>query len=161
MAGALCSPSSAGTIARMTTQRILFLCTGNSCRSQMAEGLLRAMDPKRFTALSAGSRPAGYVHPMAIEAMSELGIDIGDQVSKSISEFLPPNGTPPDLIISVCSAAETACPSFPGKVERLHWPFDDPAHATGSDEEKMAEFRRVRDEIRSRLTEHFGSQTGS
>ena len=145
----------------MTTQRILFLCTGNSCRSQMAEGLLRAMDPKRFTALSAGSRPAGYVHPMAIEAMSELGIDIGDQVSKSISEFLPPNGTPPDLIISVCSAAETACPSFPGKVERLHWPFDDPAHATGSDEEKMAEFRRVRDEIRSRLTEHFGSQTGS
>ncbi len=127
----------------------------------MAEGLLRAMDPKRFTALSAGSRPAGYVHPMAIEAMSELGIDIGDQVSKSISEFLPPNGTPPDLIISVCSAAETACPSFPGKVERLHWPFDDPAHATGSDEEKMAEFRRVRDEIRSRLTEHFGSQTGS
>ena len=105
--------------------------------------------------------PYQMTTPMAIEAMSELGIDIGDQVSKSISEFLPPNGTPPDLIISVCSAAETACPSFPGKVERLHWPFDDPAHATGSDEEKMAEFRRVRDEIRSRLTEHFGSQTGS
>ncbi|MFK7817678.1 MAG: arsenate reductase ArsC [Planctomycetaceae bacterium] len=139
-----------------TTKRVLFLCTGNSCRSQMAEGLLRELGPNRFTSLSAGSKPAGYVHPMAVEAMKELGHDISDLISKSIDEFLPPDGTPPDLIISVCSGAEKECPNFPGAVERLHWPFDDPAHAEGSDEEKMQVFRRVRDEIKTRLDGHFG-----
>lgn len=142
---------------RMTSnKRVLFLCTGNSCRSQMAEGLLRKIGANRFTALSAGSKPAGYVHPMAVTAMSELGIDISDLVSKSIDLFIPPEGTPPDVIISVCSAAEKECPVFPGPVERLHWPFDDPAHAQGSDEENMAVFRRVRDEIRERLVGYFG-----
>lgn len=132
-------------------RRVLFLCTGNSCRSQMAEGLLRHLAGDSFEALSAGARPAGFVHLLAVQVMRELGIDISDQQSKHIQEFLPPQGTPPDLIISVCSAAETECPVFPAAVERRHWPFDDPAHATGSDEERLAEFRRVRDEIRDRL----------
>ena len=127
--------------------KLLFLCTGNSCRSQMAEGLVRTRGASRFEALSAGAKPAGYVHPMAVQVMQELDIDISDQRSKHINEFLPPRGTPPDLIISVCSSAEKECPVFPGAVERKHWPFDDPAHAQGTDEQKLAEFRRVRDEI--------------
>lgn len=131
--------------------RVLFLCTGNSCRSQMAEGLLRHLAGDRYESLSAGSKPAGYVHPGSVAVMNELGIDISAQASKSINDFLPPAGTPPDLIISVCSGAEHDCPVFPGNVERLHWPFDDPAHATGTDEEKLACFRRVRDEIQSKL----------
>ena len=139
--------------------RILFLCTGNSCRSQMAEGLLRDLAGDRFEALSAGSNPAGYVHAGAVQAMNELGIDISDLRSKSIDEFLPPVGEPPDTIISVCSNAEHDCPTFPGNVERLHWPFDDPAHATGSDEEKLACFRRVRDEIRTALTRRLIEST--
>lgn len=138
-----------------TPQRVLFLCTGNSCRSQMAEGLLRHLSEDRFEALSAGANPAGDVHPLAVRAMQELGIDISGQASKHINEFLPPEGEPPDLIISVCSSAEKECPVFPHAVERLHWPFDDPAYAAGTDEEKLVEFRRVRDEIGSRLAEHF------
>ena len=135
----------------MAKKRVLFLCTGNSCRSQMAEGLLRELAGDRFESLSAGANPAGYVHPMSVQVMQELGIDISSQSSKHINEFLPPQGTPPDLIISVCSSAEKECPLFPGDVQRWHWPFDDPAHATGTDDQKLAEFRRVRDEIRSRL----------
>lgn len=131
--------------------RILFLCTGNSCRSQMAEGLLRKLAAGRCDSLSAGANPAGYVHPLAIRAMHELKIDITAQASKSIVEFLPPEGTPPDLIISVCSNADRDCPVFPAPVERWHWPFDDPHHARGSDEERMVEFRRVRDEIKTRI----------
>lgn len=140
----------------MTTKRVLFLCTGNSCRSQMAEGFLRQMGGEQFTALSAGSKPSGYVHPLAVTAMGELEIDISDLTSKSIEVFLPPEGTPPDLIVSVCSSAEKECPNFPGAVERLHWPFDDPADAEGTDEEKMEVFRRVRDEIKAKLASHFG-----
>jgi arsenate reductase len=117
----------------------------------MAEGLLRDMAGERFEALSAGSKPAGYVHENAVKVMAEMGIDISSLRSKSINEFLPPDGTPPDLIISVCSGAEKDCPTFPGRVERWHWPFDDPAQATGTDEEKLAEFTRVRDEIRESL----------
>ena len=117
----------------------------------MAEGLLRHLAGDRITSLSAGAKPANFVHPLAIEAMAELGVDISQQVSKHINEFLPPHGTPPDLIISVCSSAEKECPMFPGNVERLHWPFDDPAYATGSQDERMSEFGRVRDEIRERL----------
>lgn len=134
---------------------VLFLCTGNSCRSQMAEGLLAHIAGDRFESLSAGSDPAGYVHPMAIEAMRELDLDITAYRSKSINEFLPPEGTPPNVIVSVCSGAEKSCPFFPGDVERQHWPFDDPAHAVGTEEEKMSEFRRVRDEIRTRLEAEF------
>lgn len=136
-------------------QRVLFLCTGNSCRSQMAEGLLRTLGGNCFEALSAGARPAGYVHPMAVQVMGELEIDISRQQSKHINEFLPPQGTPPDLIISVCSSAEKECPLFPGNVERWHWPFDDPAHAEGTEEEKVSEFRRVRDEIEAAIRERL------
>lgn len=118
----------------------------------MAEGLLREMAGDHFEALSAGSNPAGYVHENAVRVMGEAGIDIASLRSKSINEFLPPDGTPPDLIISVCSGAEKECPIFPGNVERWHWPFDDPAHAVGTDEEKLAEFVRVRDEIRHALS---------
>lgn len=133
-------------------KRVLFLCTGNSCRSHMGEGLLRMLGGDRVTSLSAGAKPAGYVHPKAIEVMRELDIDISNQTSKHIDVFLPPDGTPPDLIISVCSSADKECPIFPGGMDRLHWPFDDPAHATGTDDEIADEFRRVRDEIHERLT---------
>ena len=139
-------------------RRILFLCTGNSCRSQMAEGFLRHLYSDRFEALSAGARPAGYVHPKAIAAMAELGIDIGSQESKSINEFLPPHGQLPDVIIGVCSTADENCPIFPANVERWAWPFYDPFHAQGTEEQKDAEFRRVRDEIRLRIEEKFGAE---
>jgi arsenate reductase (thioredoxin) len=121
----------------------------------MAEGLLAHLAGDKYESLSAGSDPAGYVHPMAIEAMREIDLDIRENVSKSINEFLPPEGTAPNIIISVCSGAEKSCPFFPGDVQRMHWPFDDPTHAVGTDEEKMAEFRRVRDEIKTRLETEF------
>jgi arsenate reductase len=121
----------------------------------MAEGLLRDLAGDRFEALSAGSNPAGYVHDGAISAMRELGLDISAQRSKSINEFLPPEGTPPDVIISVCSGAEKDCPTFPGATKRLHWPFDDPAHATGTDEEKLEMFQGVRDRIRETLSDRL------
>jgi len=117
----------------------------------MAEGWLRALGGDRFEALSAGSKPAGYVHPRAIAAMAEVGVDISWQSSKSISEFLPPFGTPPDLIISVCSSAEKECPLFPGAVLRWHWPFDDPYHTQGDETQIESEFRRVRDEIHTAI----------
>lgn len=136
-------------------KRILFLCTGNSCRSHMAEGLLRHLGGDRYVSLSAGSKPAGYVHPMAIEVMAELGIDVSGHESKSILAFLPPEGEPPDLVVSVCDSAAAECPTFPGDVERVHVPFDDPAHAVGTEEERLADFRRVRNEIRSMIEERF------
>ena len=142
----------------MPRRRILFLCTGNSCRSQMAEGFLRELFGDRFEALSAGAKPAGYVHQKAISAMAELGIDISQQTSKSINDFLPPHGQLPDVIIGVCSTADENCPVFPAAVERWAWPFDDPFHAQGSEEEKDAEFRRVRDEIPARLVDEFGEK---
>jgi arsenate reductase len=138
-------------------KRVLFLCTGNSCRSQMGEGLLREFFGDRFEALSAGANPAGYVNEKAVQAMFELGIDISHQRSKHINEFLPPEGELPDVIIGVCSTAEDNCPVFPASVERWQWPFDDPHYAEGDDEHKMNEFRRVRDEIRSRLEEEFSN----
>jgi len=118
----------------------------------MGEGLLRMLASDRFTSLSAGSKPSGYVHPLAVQAMDEISVDLSGHRSKSIEEFLP-SGTEsqPDLVISVCSNAASECPTFPGRVDRLHWPFDDPADATGTDDEKLVVFRRVRDEIRARL----------
>ncbi|MEM1062021.1 MAG: arsenate reductase ArsC [Planctomycetota bacterium] len=136
-------------------KRVLFLCTGNSCRSQMAEGWLRQLAGDRYESLSAGSKPSGYVHPKAVEAMAEVGVDISDGVSKSINDFLPPQGTPPDLVLSVCDGAAEECPVFPGPVEQVHVPFDDPAHATGTEDEVMAVFRRVRDEIRDEVRRRF------
>ncbi len=129
----------------MTTPLILILCTGNSCRSHLAEGLLRAALDERYVVASAGSKPAGYVHPLAIRAMEEIGIDISAHHSKHLDEFLEQDV---ETVITVCGNADQVCPIFPGQVNRHHWGFDDPAHATGSEEEQMAVFRRVRDEIK-------------
>lgn len=124
---------------------VLVLCTGNSCRSHMAEGILRAGAGDLIEVRSAGSKPAGYVHPKAIAALAEIGIDISGHESKHMNEFLDQEiGT----VITVCGNADQACPMFPGQMHRFHWGFDDPAHAVGSEEEVMDEFRRVRDEIR-------------
>lgn len=124
---------------------VLILCTGNSCRSHMAEGVLRAAAGDFLDVASAGSEPAGYVHPLAIAVMREIGVDISGHRSKHLNEFL---GRPVETVITVCSNADQACPTFPGQVNRHHWPFDDPAKATGTEAEKLAVFRRVRDEIR-------------
>lgn len=128
--------------------RVLFLCTGNSCRSHMAEGILRKLGNAQYEVFSAGSKPAGYVHPFAIKVMQEFGEDISRHLSKSLDEFV---GQPFDYVITVCDNAKEACPNFPGAANQLHWGFDDPAHAPGSDDEKMKAFRRVRDEIQTRL----------
>ncbi len=127
--------------------RVLFLCTGNSCRSQMAEGLLRSMAGDRMEALSAGTSPHG-LNPHAVAAMAEIGIDIGAQESEHVEAYV---GTGVDTVITVCDWAAANCPVFPGRVCRMHWSFDDPAAGTGSDEERMALFRRVRDEIAAAL----------
>ncbi|MBI2813167.1 MAG: arsenate reductase ArsC [Opitutae bacterium] len=124
---------------------VLILCTGNSCRSHLAEGVLRAAAGDLLDVQSAGSKPAGYVHPLAFQVMREIGIDISSHRSKSMNEFLT---GPVETVITVCGHADQACPVFPGQVNRHHWPFDDPAHATGTEAEKLAVFRRVRDEIR-------------
>jgi arsenate reductase len=124
---------------------VLVLCTGNSCRSHFAEGILRAAAKGRFRVASAGSKPAGYVHPLAVRVMQEIGLDISAHRSKPLTEFL---GQPVETVITVCGSTDQACPAFPGQVNRHHWGFDDPAHATGTEEEKLAMFRRVRDEIR-------------
>lgn len=123
---------------------ILILCTGNSCRSHLAEGLLRRALGDDFAVASAGSNPAGYVHPLAIRAMAEIGIDIAAHRSKHLNEFLDRQV---ETVITVCGNADQACPLFPGQMNRHHWGFDDPAHATGTEEEQMQVFRRVRDEI--------------
>jgi arsenate reductase (thioredoxin) len=124
---------------------VLILCTGNSCRSQMAEGFLRAAAGDLVNVQSAGSLPSGQVHPLAIKVMAEVGIDISRHRSKHLKEFL---GQPVHTVITVCGHADKACPVFPGQVVRHHWPFDDPFAAAGSEEEILQSFRRVRDEIR-------------
>jgi arsenate reductase len=128
---------------------ILVLCTGNSCRSHLGEGLLRAAAGDLFNVVSAGSKPAGYVHPLAIVAMKEIGIDISGHRSKHMKEFMEQTV---ETVITVCGNADQDCPIFPGQLNRHHWPFYDPAHATGTDEEKLAVFRQVRNEIRRVFT---------
>jgi len=129
----------------MEAPLVLILCTGNSCRSHLAEGILRTAVGEHLRVASAGSKPAGYVHPLAIKAMQEIGSDISGHHSKHLREFLE---QPVETVITVCGNADLACTLFPGQVNRHHWGFDDPAHATGTEEEQMAVFRRVRDEIR-------------
>ena len=136
-------------------KRVLILCTGNSCRSQMAEALWESLGQGDWESDSAGSKPSGYVHPLAIQAMNELGIDISANESKSLEQFRDQMF---DLVVTVCDNAKESCPIFTGAKETLHWPFDDPADATGSEEEKMLVFRRVRDEIFRRI-ESFLKQT--
>jgi arsenate reductase len=130
-------------------KRVLILCTGNSARSQMAEGLLRQMDGERFEVESAGVEPS-HVRPQAIEAMREIGIDISGQRSKSVDEFA---GQEFDYVITVCDNANERCPVFPGKTKRIHWSFNDPAEALGDEAARLTVFRRVRDEIKARLQE--------
>jgi arsenate reductase len=127
--------------------RVLFVCTHNSARSQMAEGLLRHMAGDRFEALSAGTEVAN-VRPEAIQVMREIGIDISGQESKSVERFV---GEPFSWVITVCDQAREACPFFTGADDTAHWGFDDPSEAQGSEQERLAVFRRVRDEIRDRL----------
>ena len=124
---------------------VLILCTGNSCRSHLAEGILRRAAGDLIEVASAGSNPSGHVHPMAIQVMQEIGIDISGHRSKHMNEFLTRDV---NTVITVCGNADQACPIFPGQVNRYHWGFDDPAHATGTEEEILAAFRKVRDEIK-------------
>jgi arsenate reductase (thioredoxin) len=128
-------------------KRVLILCTGNSARSQMAEGLLRHEAGDRFEVASAGVDPS-RVRPEAIEAMREIGIDISEHRSKSVDEFLGQNF---DYVITVCDNANQRCPVFAGTTKRIHWSFDDPAAVEGDEETRRRVFRRVRDEIRHRL----------
>jgi len=125
-------------------KRVLFLCTGNSARSQMAEGLLRQMAGNRFDVFSAGTLPKG-MHPRSVEVMNEVGIDISKQTSKDVSTYLRDKF---DYVITVCDRAKQQCPVFPG-AEPIHWGFDDPAEAPP--DTQLETFRRVRDEIRHRL----------
>lgn len=127
--------------------RVLFLCTGNSARSQMAEALLRSLGGADFEVCSAGTDPQG-LHPLAIEVMRETGIDISQHGSKPLDCFL---GQSFDYVITVCDRARDNCPTFPGDTARIHWGFDDPATATGTPAQRLAVFRRVRNEIVERL----------
>src|SRR5437868_5245959 len=132
-------------------QRILFICTHNSARSQMAEGLLRHLGGDRFEAYSAGTE-ATRVRPLAIEVMRELDIDISGQQSKTLDRYV---GEPFDKVITVCDTAAEACPIFPGASHRRHWSLEDPSKTTGSEAEQLAVYRRVRDELRSRIEQEL------
>lgn len=129
-------------------KRVLILCTGNSCRSQMAQVIWQDLGKGEWTAESAGSKPAPYVHPLAIQALAEIGLETEGLTSKSVDEF---SGQVFDLAITVCDHAQKACPILPGVKQTLHWPFKDPADATGSDEEKVECFRMIRDQIRDQI----------
>jgi arsenate reductase len=128
-------------------KRILFLCTGNSARSQMAEGLLRHEAGDRFEVFSAGTYPS-LVRPEAIAVMNEIGIDISRQRSKSVDEF---TSQKLDTVITVCDNAKESCPVFPGATQRFHWPFEDPALVRGTEEQRQAAFRKIRDRIHGRI----------
>ena len=130
---------------------VLILCTGNSCRSHMAEGILRSVAGDVLDVQSAGSEPAGYVHPLAILTLGEIGIDISRHTSKHMNEFLSGNV---ETVITVCDNADQACPSFPGQSYRHHWPFPDPAKAEGTEAEIRNIFDQVRDDIRRVFTDY-------
>lgn len=136
-------------------KKVLFICTRNSARSQMAEGFLKALYPNRYDAYSAGTEPS-VVNPLAVQVMEEVGIDISSHHSKNVKDFLPMEI---DLVITVCDHAKQTCPFFPGGKEIIHKGFEDPAALSGSEEQKMALFRRVRDEIRGWIEEAFGGGT--
>ena len=135
----------------MSKPLLLILCTGNSCRSHLAEGILRVAVEDAVEVASAGSVPAGFVHPVVVEVMAEIGIDISDHTSKHLNEFLERDV---HTVITVCDNANQVCPVFPAQVDKHHWPFEDPAKAEGSEEEIRVVFRRVRDEIRGKFEAH-------
>ena len=130
---------------------ILILCTGNSCRSHMAEGILREVAGDMLEVQSAGADPAGYVHPLAIRALGEIGIDISTHTSKHLKQF---TNRDVETVITVCDNADQACPTFPGQVNRHHWPFPDPAKAKGSEDKIWNTFKQVRDDIRRVFTDY-------
>jgi len=129
----------------MSKPKVLILCTGNSCRSHMAEGILRNSAAELIEVASAGSNPSGYVHPKAITALDEIGIDISSHTSKHMNDFLDQDI---HTVITVCGNADQECPTYPGQFHRHHWGFEDPAHAEGSEDEIMEVFRKVRNEIK-------------
>ena len=135
-------------------KQVLFLCTGNSCRSQMAEGLVNHYLGDEWKAYSAGTDPAGYVHPLAVQAMSELDIDIAMQRSKSTEEFREEEL---DTVVTVCDDAAETCPVWLGQGRKVHIGFEDPALATGDHNERLAVFRRVRDEIHQEILAHLSN----
>lgn len=130
-------------------KRVLFLCTGNSARSQMAEGFLRHMAPYKFEVFSAGVKPT-QVNPLAITVMAEVGVDISKHKSKSAMGFI---GEKFDYVITVCDNAKQTCPVFPGKYEKIHWDLEDPAEVVGSEEEKLVVFRKIRDQIKDNISQ--------
>jgi arsenate reductase len=136
-------------------KKILFLCTGNSVRSQMAEGLMKALGGEKWEVHSGGILQS-YVHPLAIRAMGEIGIDISGQTSKSADQFL---GKTFDYVITLCDHAARVCPNFSGQGRRIHWPFEDPAGAAGTIEDRLAIFRKVRDEIKAKIEEFLKSES--
>jgi len=138
-----------------TRKRVLVLCTGNSCRSQMAEGWINQQLGRQWEARSAGTAPAARVHPLAVRAMAEVGIDLSRGTPEHVGAYLQ---QPWDLVVTVCDSAQETCPAFPRPVEKLHVSFFDPALAEGSDDEKLPVFRRVRDEIRERLLPELRSR---
>jgi arsenate reductase (thioredoxin) len=133
-------------------KRVLILCTGNSCRSQMAEGIWNALSDGKWLAFSAGSSPSGFVHPLAVEVMREVDIDISANRSKHIDEFANKSF---DLVVTVCDNAKEACPAFPGANRTEHWPFDDPAGKDSTGDDQLAVFRRIRDEITAAIRTHL------
>ena len=138
-------------------KRILVLCTGNSARSQMGEGLFRHDGRGAYEVESAGTKP-GHVRPEAIAVMKELGIDISGHRSKSVNEF---EGQAFDYVVTVCDNARDNCPVFPAGTERIHWSFEDPAAVQGTEEERLAAFRRIRDQIQERVVQFFQERTGA
>jgi len=133
-------------------KKVLILCTGNSCRSQMAQVIWQDLGGGDWKAESAGSKPSGYVHPLALVAIEEIGLSVEGLESKSVDPFADKEI---ELAVTVCDNAKEACPVLPGVAQTLHWPFDDPADATGSDDQKMEVFRRVRDEIREKISDYL------
>ena len=136
------------------TQKVLILCTHNSSRSQMAEGLLRELSNGHVEVYSAGTEPS-RVHPLAIKAMAERGLDITGHTSRHLGEFLDRSF---DYVITVCDDANETCPVFPGPAQRIHWSFPDPSAAQGSEEDRLAVYRTVRDSIEDRLQEWLASE---
>lgn len=128
--------------------RILVLCVGNSCRSQIAEAWFRSLVPE-ISVFSAGTQPAGYVHPMAKRVMLESGLSLRDQTSKSVDRFLDQQF---DYVITVCAEAEDSCPSFSGTEKQIHWYFDDPARKQGPEFERLEKFRQVRDAMQDKIS---------
>ncbi len=137
-------------------KKVLFLCTGNSCRSQMAEGLLRYVAGDRFEVYSAGSEPADNINPLAVLVMNEIGIDITKQYPKHIEEL---SSQKFDYIITLCNNARNACPFFPGTAQKIHWNLEDPAKAIGTEKERLIIFRKIRDLIYGKISEFLKNFT--